>query len=320
MKYRSWLGVLALMGWAGAASGQIVIGPTAGTGGAGTVGRSFGSPRHARHSSFAVYLSNSYGMGNYSYPFGPSGMRVTSISISVFPAPPQLGNLPPGALNQGDPEDREPRIRKPEAVGLPQLQPPPAEGAKPDDPLFRRRVPQDREKLPEPVPLRREKQELKPADEVTGLVTRGQKAFAMGEYARAERCFQLAGQVAPGEAVSFFFLAQAQFAMGKYQEAVENIQAGLRLDPHWPLSPFQPGKLYEGEPGEFTEQLRHLAEVLGRFPDDPFLLFLMGYQLWFDGKPDEARQWFARAAALTPDKAFLNLFIKAKPKESKAGS
>jgi tetratricopeptide (TPR) repeat protein len=231
-----------------------------------------------------------------------------------------LGILLPGALDRGDPDDRDARFKKPEAVGLPQLQPPPAEGAKLDDPLFQRRAPQDREKLPEPVPPRRKKQEPNPADEVTGLVTRGLKAFARGEYARAERCFLLAGQVAPDEAVSFFFLAQAQFAMGKYQESVENIQAGLRLDPHWPLSPFQPGKLYEGEPGEFTEQLQHLAEILGRFPVDPFLLFLMGYQLWFDGKQDEARQWFGRAAALAPDKTFFNLFLNAKPKVSKAGS
>jgi hypothetical protein len=46
------------------------------------------------------------------------------------------------------------------------------------------------------------------------------------------------------------------------------------------------------------------------FPDDANLVFLLGHQLWFDGKREEARNQFRKAAALakglTPAEAFLS--------------
>jgi hypothetical protein len=40
------------------------------------------------------------------------------------------------------------------------------------------------------------------------------------------------------------------------------------------------------------------------------LLFLLAYQLWFDGQQAEARKLFVRAAAVTPDKTFIDRFLQ----------
>ncbi|HEV3084819.1 MAG TPA: tetratricopeptide repeat protein [Gemmataceae bacterium] len=156
--------------------------------------------------------------------------------------------------------------------------------------------------------------EVKPRVENMRQIRMGREAFAAREYSRAERRFQDAVTALPQEAPAYFLLAQAQFAQGKYQEAVLAIQAGLRLNSNWPAALFWPRDLYEGNVADYVAQIKTLTETQTRYGDDPVLLFLIGYELWFDDRRDEARVFFKRAAAKSPDPTFCYRFVPPLPK------
>jgi hypothetical protein len=129
----------------------------------------------------------------------------------------------------------------------------------------------------------------------------GREAFAEREYGRAERRFQEATVLTPDESLPLFLLAEARFGQGKYQEAVAAIEAGLRLRPDWPESGFLPRELYVAQAADYAEHWKRLADALARYPDDPYLLFVYAYHLWFDGRRDEARLLFQRARRGLPE-------------------
>jgi hypothetical protein len=157
--------------------------------------------------------------------------------------------------------------------------------------------------LPPPVP--------DPKTENARLATVGREAFAAGAYGRAAEFFRRATAAAPGEPLAYFFLAQAYFALGKYHDAVDAIHAGLRLQPDWPHTRFRLRDLYGAHDAAFLDHLRRVEDALARHPHDPVLLFLYAYQLWFDGRQDEARAVFRRAAAVTPDTGAIERFLPA---------
>jgi len=139
----------------------------------------------------------------------------------------------------------------------------------------------------------------------------GKQAFAEKECGRAADRFRQALNVAPDHSPALFYLAQAQFGLGKYREAVATIHAGLRLNPIWPTSRFRVRELYGAAPEAFTEQLALLEETLTRHPNDPALLFLYAYQLWFSGRQDDARPYFQRALPLVAEPRFIQMFLQA---------
>jgi hypothetical protein len=141
----------------------------------------------------------------------------------------------------------------------------------------------------------------------------GRQTFAGREYGRAARFFKQAGEAHPDNAVAHFLLAQAQLALGKYRDAVASIHAGLRLDKEWPNSRFKPAALYGANAADYGEHRAELQEALKRRPDDPVLLFLSAYQLWFDGQEDEARRLFGQARKLVTEPRFIDLFLIGPP-------
>jgi tetratricopeptide (TPR) repeat protein len=155
--------------------------------------------------------------------------------------------------------------------------------------------------------------ETNPKTENARQIKLGKQAFSAREYGRAERRFQQAVTVLPDDPQAYFLLAQAQYAMGKYQEAVAAIDQGMRLQPDWPGAPFHPRDLYGVNLGDFHDHLKRLADALGRYPDDPFSAFLYAYQLWFDGRRLEAQSYFQRARAVAPNPRLSERFLQALP-------
>jgi tetratricopeptide (TPR) repeat protein len=143
----------------------------------------------------------------------------------------------------------------------------------------------------------------------------GRESFAALEYGRAAQRFRQASNLAPRDGLPWFLLAQALLAQGKYHEAQDAILAGLERDPAWPTAQFRPFLLYGPHVAEYPEQLRTLEETRARHPDDPVLLFLSAYQLWFDGRREEARPLFRRARLRSPAPAAIDRFLKALPAE-----
>jgi tetratricopeptide (TPR) repeat protein len=199
----------------------------------------------------------------------------------------QLPEVPEAPPKRHGVEVAEPKLRLPAEVLPPRREPPP---------------------LPGPPP-----QAADPRVAAAEQIKLGKEAMVVREYGRAERRFQQAALLIPTEALDLFLLAQAQFAQGKYQEAVLAIQAGMRLQPDWPASRFRPRDLYGPLGDDMDEQLKRLNEARVRYPDDPFLLFLYAYELWFADRRDEARLLFLRARAISPDPAFSERFLMVVP-------
>jgi hypothetical protein len=225
----------------------------------------------------------------------------------LYATPAQVVSIP-AAQQALLPEDREwlviaPRQRRAEIL------PPPVPAApKAMDVPARDLRPPKREPppLPGPAPAATD-----PKVEAARQMRLGNEALTTGDYARAERRFQGAAAVSP-EPLALFLLAQARFALGKYQEAVAAIQAGMHLQTDWPAAPFRPRELYGENRADYPVHLRQLADALARHPEDPFLLFLYAYQLWFDDRRDEARPIFGRARAVAPDPSLSERFLQGK--------
>jgi tetratricopeptide (TPR) repeat protein len=336
---------VALLGWTGMAKAQFFNPSPIGVG--NSAGRTFAVSSFRHHHHFSAHHYYSFGIGYYPYsywgsPFYSSGIYwygypaatpLSSIVINPPPADraarqPVEEELPKGKVlikpGQGKAkeeakEKKEEAKEKPEPPlpGMPAsvfrpvrpadreraLQPVAPEEAKPQGP------PQPVEARPPEAPLPLP-QPVEPAGDPKDLIRLGKEVFTAREYGRAERFFRQATNNEPKEALAFFLLAQARFALGKYQEAVTAIHAGMLLKPDWPRADFQPQGLYGPQAADFQEQLDHLKEVADKNRNDPTLAFLHGYQLWFAGRKEEAKLFFHRAEADAKERDFINQFLQ----------
>lgn len=328
--------------------------------GAGTVTFGVrGRGRHFSYSA-SVTNTYGWGYLPYYPPFGLPPSRVTVFNVVTPPPtvvvnPPPMIVMPPAQViidRGGDDElaavprrrpaefddpdrfdvfpRRQPPRNEEHAAEVPEARPPPLPG----DPagVFRPVGPEDRfrprpkpeREPPAPVPPREPRPQPRPDDEPRDPYARRLKlateSFARQEYGRAERLFLQVTAEHPADADAHFLLAQARFALGKYREAVASIHAGMRLRPDWPTAGVRPRTLYGPNPADLAEQLERLRAALGRFPDDPVLLFLLGYQLWFDERREEARPLFERARPLAPDRTFIDRFLQAAPAQAVAAN
>jgi hypothetical protein len=315
-----------------------------------TIGRStLGGYYYSRRPWLSAYLSGGYPFGGYGSLFGRYGGATYSSTMIVLNSPPPTPvviNQPITIINNNQPAaapaeegvvvrprpqllvDRRALERKgifaPQREEIAPPEGPPDEPPLPGQPAgrFRKVNPEDRpgaapaprEALPQPRPPRepapRPPAEEAPADETARHVAQGKEAFAAGQYGLAARRFRQATASGPKDPLGHFLLAQARFALGKYAEAVASIQAGMRINPEWPAADFRPADLYGRRAADFTQQLQLLRDTLDQAPQDPVLLFLLGYELWFDDRRGDAVPLFQRAAATAPDKTFINAFLR----------
>ncbi|HKB02804.1 MAG TPA: tetratricopeptide repeat protein [Gemmataceae bacterium] len=156
-------------------------------------------------------------------------------------------------------------------------------------------------KAPAKLPPRVEVEE--PAKRALGradadrIVEAGRRAFADGQYGRALELFRKAAEITPNEPSAYYLISQVCFALGKYRDAVVAIGAGVALRSDWSEARFNSRDLYGKTPAAFDEHLEALRRAATVFPDDPTLAFLLGHQLWFDGKHEEAKPFLLKARA-----------------------
>jgi hypothetical protein len=213
-----------------------------------------------------------------------------------------------------DPDSSHPRRRRrppppPDEPPVERLPPPPER--KPE------RIPEKKpDEKPAPPELRRPPMPKDdPREEHDRLIALGMAAFEGQEYGRARERFREAVRLVPNQPQPYFLLAEALFALGKYHEAVAALHDGLALKPDWPTAPFRPLDLYGDNAADYADHLARLEAALAQHPADPVLLFLSACQLWFDGRKDEARPLFHRAAARGADRADVERFLRALPAE-----
>jgi hypothetical protein len=251
--------------------------------------------------------------------YGPPVGRMTTVLYTqpqiLLPHPPPMEPLMP---------ELAPR-RRPEllpAPGVPMVRPAapeqlPQPKAKPEAPADKPKAEAPPEKA-RPAPPKKPKEpaalpEEDPQAECLRLLELGRAAFAAAEYGRAAERFRRAAAADPRQVLAPFLRAQALFALGKYHAAVDAVLAGLALAPDWPAAPFRPLQLYGTNVADYSEHLHRLAEAVRLNPDDPDFLFLYAYELWFDGRRDEARLLFERARRHGADPAAIDRFLMALP-------
>jgi hypothetical protein len=157
---------------------------------------------------------------------------------------------------------------------------------------------------PDPLPDARE--------ESAWLIELGLAAFRDGEYGVAAQRFRQAADVEPKLARGYFLLAQAEFAMGKYQHSAATVHAGVKIDKQWPHLLVQPRlDLYKGRDVEFVAHMKRLTNAAAANPNHPPLLFLVAHQLWFDGRRMDALALFQRLRPLAKDPSAIDAFLAA---------
>ena len=137
----------------------------------------------------------------------------------------------------------------------------------------------------------------------------GLDAFARGEFGRARERFSRAVALRDDHPTVRFLIAQAELTLGRYAEATAAIIAGMKLNPNWPRSDFNPRLLYGTHDADFLLDLERLREQAQRVPQDPAILFLYAYQLWFNGRKSEARPLFEKVLALIDDPTPVRQFL-----------
>jgi len=137
----------------------------------------------------------------------------------------------------------------------------------------------------------------------------GKTAFAAGEYGRALELFRKAADLNPNDATTYYLLAQTQFAVGKYREAVASLSAGMTFKGDWSAAKFKPRDLYGKAAETFDRHIDELRAAVVQYPDDASLSFLLGHQLWFDDKPDQAKPHLTKAKAAGRGASPAELFL-----------
>lgn len=220
--------------------------------------------------------------------------RVVAPAVNPAALLPNLPTVPPL-------EEREDVIViRPRAGGVRNLPPPRAgvaKARKADKPF-------------DPPPMLAPRAKGNAADEAARHVQLSKESFAAMQYGRALERFEHAARLTPNDGLPHFLKAQAEFALGKYADAAASVLAGLKLRPDWPKEKFSPRELYGRNVAEAALHLDQLRQAVEANPNEPALLFLYGYELWFDGRRREAKEYFQRALPMVADPKPIERFLQ----------
>ena len=141
--------------------------------------------------------------------------------------------------------------------------------------------------------------QMKPAELTDKCVDLGDFYFRDGRFADAAAAYAHARTCAPGDASLHFVLADAVFATGDYHFAAYLIGEAVRLDPA--IANAETDKrLQYGDVKLFEQQMQTLMRYVQEKPYDVMALLVLGYNLKFSGKPQDAAKAFARVLEIDP--------------------
>ncbi|MGD9648180.1 MAG: hypothetical protein AB7U73_20890 [Pirellulales bacterium] len=127
-------------------------------------------------------------------------------------------------------------------------------------------------------------------------------AFRAGNYALAANNWRHALVDAPRSGLYALRLAQAEFALGNYDNAAEALHLAMTLLPQdeWGQVVRNYKRLYTRN-RTFTTQLRALELARKENPDNAAIRFLLGFQYLYLGFPQQAHKQLQVANELAPD-------------------
>jgi len=132
-------------------------------------------------------------------------------------------------------------------------------------------------------------------------IAAGEQAFGAARYQEAIRDWQHALVDDPNNGGVVLLIAQALFAVGKYQDAAGAVQMAMQMLPEneWGVVAKNYTQLYPNIQ-LYTDQLKALEKARDEKPDDPALRFLLGYHFGYLGYPKQAARELDKALDLQP--------------------
>jgi len=136
-----------------------------------------------------------------------------------------------------------------------------------------------------------------PAD----YVAAGRRAFRAGQYELALSHWRYALVGDPKNGGIQLLVAQAHFALGKYQAAATALQTGVQILPQseWGQVVQDYSNLYANVQS-YKDQLKALENARNAKPDDPAMRFVLGYQFGYLGHPKHAVAELDKSLELQP--------------------
>lgn len=163
--------------------------------------------------------------------------------------------------------------------------------------------------------------ELTPAQLAEKYVALGDFYFSEGRFSEAADAYARARTYAPDDPSILFTLSDAAFATGDYHFAAYLIGEALRMEPGMAYADTDKRLLYK-DVKVFELQMQTLRKYIAEKPYDAMAELVLGYNLKFSGKADEANKAFARVLEIDPEssaaKAFLDAMTKPAPAPEKA--
>jgi tetratricopeptide (TPR) repeat protein len=132
-------------------------------------------------------------------------------------------------------------------------------------------------------------------------VSSGEQSFQAGQYDQALKDWQHALVDNPNNGGVILLMAQALFALGKYDNAAGAVQAGMQMLPQneWGNVVKNYTQVYSNIQ-KYTDQLKALENARNAKPDDPAMRFVLGYHFGYLGYPKQAVAELDKALALQP--------------------
>lgn len=148
---------------------------------------------------------------------------------------------------------------------------------------------------------------LSPSEQMQRL---GDIHFRQGRYDQAAIAYERAIQENPDHAALRFILADARFAMGDFHGAAAAIRQGLDRDANLAKAKADKLAFYESREA-FDKQMEALYRFANEHPANADAQLVLGFNLLFSGKAQDARQAFERAVAIDPQDRAAALFLEA---------
>jgi hypothetical protein len=127
----------------------------------------------------------------------------------------------------------------------------------------------------------------------------GDLLFREQKFHSALQRYKLASQTAPDMAETYWRQGHAMIATANYELAGSAFKRALALDPTIARGGFKLDELYGAAAMAKSAHLESLAGWALTRGDTSEPYFLMGVQLFYDGQPDRASKFFARAGDLS---------------------
>ena len=130
----------------------------------------------------------------------------------------------------------------------------------------------------------------------------GERAYAAGEFAEAQRGFSTAARLVPKSALALLNRSMAESRLGNRREALHSVQAALALEPKWGVAWVRAAHLLADE-NRLDDAKLAAERATATAPDLPDAWIVQSHVALRRGELKESERYARRATSLAPGSA-----------------